>query len=115
MVGGAATRIIREPAKFLRNVGAGIIQGFTMFMSDIGTNIKSAVVEWITGNMSGGGIQLPQTFDAKGIIGFLLDLVGLGVEGIKNIARKVLDRRGCSRQTRNAAPGSSQSRSKKSA
>jgi hypothetical protein len=93
VVGGAATRIIREPLKFLRNVGAGIIQGFTMFMSEIGTNIKGAVVEWITGNLGGGGIQLPQTFDVKGIVGFLLDLVGLGVEGIKLIARKVLGHR----------------------
>jgi hypothetical protein len=93
VVGGAATRIIREPGKFLRNVGAGIIQGFTMFMDEIGTNIKGAVVQWITGNMAGGGIQLPQTFDVKGIVGFLLDLVGLGVSGIKQIARQVFGAR----------------------
>ncbi len=93
VVGGAATKIIKSPAKFLRNLGAGIVQGLQMFIGDIGTNIKAAVVEWTTGNMAGGGIQLPTTFDAKGIIGFLLDLVGLGVAGIKEIARQVFGRR----------------------
>jgi hypothetical protein len=89
VVGGAATKIIKSPGKFLSNLGAGIIQGLQMFMANIGENIQAAVVAWLTGNMAGGGIQLPATFDAKGIIGFLLDLVGLGVAGIKEIARKV--------------------------
>jgi hypothetical protein len=93
VVGGAAKRIIREPGKFLRNLGAGIVQGFTMFMGNIGENIKGAVVEWVTGNMSSAGISLPKTFDARGIIGFLLELVGLGVANIKNIARKVFGRK----------------------
>jgi len=93
VVGGAATRIVREPLKFLRNVGAGIIQGFTMFMDDIGNNIKNAVVTWLTGNMGSAGIEAPRSFDARGLIGFLMELVGLGVSNIKNIARRVFGRR----------------------
>jgi len=88
VVGGAAKRIIRQPGKFLRNLGAGIVQGFTMFMNNIGKNIQGAVVEWLTGNM-GGTVSLPKTFDTRGIIGFLMELVGLGIANIKNIARKV--------------------------
>lgn len=90
IVGDAAHRIIKDPGQFLSNLGQGIIQGLTMFMSEIGENIKSAVVQWLTGNLGGAGIALPSSFDAKGIIGFLLELVGLGVANIKNIARKVL-------------------------
>ncbi|MEX2261842.1 MAG: DUF4157 domain-containing protein [Bryobacteraceae bacterium] len=90
LVGGAAKRIIKEPGKFLSNLGQGIIQGLTMFIGSIGENIKGAVVEWLTGNLGGAGIALPKSFDAKGIIGFLLELVGLGVAAIKGVARKVL-------------------------
>ncbi len=89
IVGGAARRIMHDPGKFLANLGAGIIQGFTMFMDSIGDNIKNAVVSWLTGNLAGGGIQVPASFDAKSLIGFLLDIAGLGVSSIKNIARKV--------------------------
>jgi hypothetical protein len=90
LVGAAAKRIIKDPGKFLSNLGEGIIQGLNMFIGSIGENIKGAVVEWLTGNLGGAGIPLPKSFDAKGIIGFLLDLVGLGLSSIKNIARKVL-------------------------
>lgn len=90
LVGAAAKRIIKDPGKFLSNLGAGIIQGLEMFIGSIGENIKGAVVEWLTGNLGGAGIALPKSFDAKGIIGFLLELVGLGVAAIKNVARKVL-------------------------
>ena len=90
IVGAAADRIIRDPGTFLSNLGQGIIQGLTMFISDIGENIKTAVVQWLTGNLGGAGIPIPTSFDAKGIIGFLLDIVGLGITSIKNIARKVL-------------------------
>ena len=90
LVGGAAKRIIKDPGKFLSNLGEGIIQGLTMFIGSIGENIKGAVVEWLTGNLGGAGIALPKSFDAKGIIGFLLELVGLGIAAIKNVARKVL-------------------------
>ncbi|MBC8066947.1 MAG: hypothetical protein IAG13_01320, partial [Deltaproteobacteria bacterium] len=74
---------------FLSNLGAGIVQGLSMFMGEIGENIKGAVISWLTGNMAGAGIALPTSFDAKGIVGFLLDLVGLGVASIKGIARTV--------------------------
>ena len=90
IVGAAADRIIRDPGTFLSNLGQGIIQGLTMFMSEIGENIKTAVVQWLTGNLGGAGIPIPTSFDVKGIIGFLLDIVGLGITSIKNIARKVL-------------------------
>jgi hypothetical protein len=89
VVGNAAKRIIKKPGQFLKNLGAGIIQGLTMFIDNIGENIKAAVVQWLTGNLAGAGVTLPTTFDAKGIIGFLLELVGLGIANIKEIARKV--------------------------
>ena len=93
IVGDAATRIIREPAKFLRNLGAGIVQGLSMFMENIGDNIKSAVVTWLTGNLGSAGIEVPTSFDARSLIGFALELVGLGLTNIKNIARRVFGRR----------------------
>ena len=93
IVGDAATRIIREPAQFLRNLGAGIVQGLTMFMDNIGDNIKSAVVTWLTGNLGSAGIEVPTSFDARSLIGFAMELVGLGLTNIKNIARRVFGRR----------------------
>jgi len=92
IVGGAATRIIREPGKFLSNLGQGIMQGLGMFKDNIGDNIQGAVVTWLTGNLGSAGIQLPRSFDAKGLIGFAIELVGLGLTNIKNIARRVFGR-----------------------
>lgn len=92
IVGGAAARIIRNPGQFLSNVGKGIIQGLTMFKDNIFDNIKNAVVQWLTGNLGSAGIELPSTFDAKSLIGFAMELVGLGLNSIKNIARRVFGR-----------------------
>ena len=92
IVGGAATRIIRKPGTFLKNLGAGIVQGLTMFKDNIGESIKSAVVNWLTGNLGSAGIELPKSFDAKGLIGFAIELVGLGLSNIKKIAREVFGR-----------------------
>lgn len=88
-IGGVASKVIKDPGPFLRNLGAGIIQGFEMFISNIGENIKGAVVQWLTGNLGSAGISLPTSFDTKSIVGFLLELVGLGISNIKDIARKV--------------------------
>ncbi|MFL4470113.1 hypothetical protein ACERZ8_09620 [Tateyamaria armeniaca] len=93
IVGDAATRIMRQPGQFLRNLGAGILQGLTMFMDNIGNNIRSAVVTWLTGNLGSAGIEVPTTFDAKSLIGFAMELVGLGLTNIKDIARRVFGRR----------------------
>lgn len=92
IVGEAATRIMRQPGQFLRNLGAGIVQGLTMFMDNIGDNIKSAVVTWLTGNLGSAGIEVPTSFDAKSLIGFAMELVGLGLTNIKEIARRVFGR-----------------------
>ena len=92
IVGGAAARIIRSPGQFLSNLGQGILQGLAMFRDNIGDNIKNAVVQWLTGNLGSAGIELPRSFDAKGLIGFAMELVGLGLNNIKNIARRVFGR-----------------------
>jgi len=89
IVGEAATRIIRNPGTFLRNLGEGIKQGLTMFIANIGDNIKGAVVTWLTGNLGSTGIELPRAFNAKGMIGFAIEIAGLGLTNIKDIARRV--------------------------
>jgi hypothetical protein len=88
-VGDAAGSIIAHPGQFLTNMAKGIMAGFELFAASIGENIKAAVIEWLTGNLGAAGITLPKTWDAKGIITFLLELVGLGLSNIMAIARKV--------------------------
>ena len=46
-------------------------------MSNIATHLKRGLMEWIFGALSGAGLQLPETFDLKGILSIVLQVLGL--------------------------------------
>jgi hypothetical protein len=74
---GVIADIISDPIGFLGNLVSGLMQGLKNFMSNIGEHLKKGLMEWIFGALSGAGLKLPDSFDLKGIISIVLQVLGL--------------------------------------
>ncbi len=85
-----ASQIIKAPGKFFKNLARGATQGFQNFVSNIGKHLLQGALEWITGEMSEAGIQLPEKFDFKGILSLILQVLGISVQNVMAIARRVI-------------------------
>lgn len=73
----AIEQIIKDPIGFLGNLIAGIKQGVSGFLGNIVGHLKRGLMGWLFGTLASAGIQLPETFDLKGIIGLILQVMGL--------------------------------------
>lgn len=82
--------IIDDPIGFLGNLINGIMAGMDGFRSRIGQHLKKGLMEWLFGALEGAGIKIPETFDLKGIVGLVMQILGLTWENIKARAIKVL-------------------------
>ena len=69
--------IIRDPVGFLRNLLAAVGQGVRQFMSNILTHLRDGVIAWLTGPVAQAGVQMPERWDLRGIIWFVLQILGL--------------------------------------
>ncbi|MGW2564419.1 phage tail protein [Streptomyces sp. NPDC001514] len=74
---GAIDKIISNPIGFLGNLVNAVKAGVTGFAARIGEHLKSGLKQWLFGQLSAGGIEIPETFDAKGIIKLILSILGL--------------------------------------
>ena len=69
--------IIADPVRFVRNLLAAIAQGVRQFMANILTHLRDGVIAWLTGPVARAGIQMPERWDLRGIIWFVLQILGL--------------------------------------
>ncbi len=88
--------IIRDPIGFLGNLISGIKGGIDKFFANIGTHLKKGLMGWLFGQLADAGIELPETFDLKGIIKLLASIFGLTWANIRNrivkqIGEKAMD------------------------
>lgn len=74
---GSFNIIIRDPVGFLRNLLGAVGQGVRQFMGNILTHLRDGVIAWLTGPVAAAGIQMPERWDLRGIIGFVLQILGL--------------------------------------
>lgn len=87
---GAVEKIIKDPIAFLGNLVAGIKQGFMGFMGNIANHLKKGLIGWLTGALSGAGIEMPKSFDLKGIFALVTSLLGLTYQAVRGrVAKKV--------------------------
>ena len=82
--------IIQDPIGFLRNLIAGIGAGLERFVSNIGENLKNALMGWLFGALEGAGIKLPDKFDLKGFLDVVLQVLGLTKENVRARAVGIL-------------------------
>jgi hypothetical protein len=69
--------IIRDPIGFLGNLVGAVKLGVQNFASRIEEHLKQGFMEWLFGAVAEAGIQLPKSFDLKGILGLVLQVLGL--------------------------------------
>ncbi|MFP4101711.1 eCIS core domain-containing protein [Coleofasciculus sp.] len=91
---GAIDKIILDPIQFLGNLVSGIKQGFQKFVGNIWEHLKKGLLGWLTGTMAKSGIQMPESFDLKGIFTLVMQVLGLAYDGIKSRTIKALGKNG---------------------
>lgn len=67
--------IFTKPIPFVKNLIHAAATGFKNFGKNILTHLKNAVFEWLNGSLE--GIQLPLSWDLKGILSVALQVLGL--------------------------------------
>lgn len=87
---GVVGQIIKAPVKFLGNLIAGVKGGILKFKDDFLGHLRRGLMSWLFGALAEGGVELPKSFDLKGIIGFLASLFGFTWANIRNrIVKKI--------------------------
>ena len=83
--------IIKQPIQFLGNLVEGVKGGILKFKDNILDHLRKGLMTWLFGALADAGIELPDTFDAKGILQLLLSLFGLTWT---NIRKRIVDQIG---------------------
>ncbi len=79
----AFTKILDDPVAFITNFMSAVKQGFLSFASNILTHLKKGLLGWLFGAMASAGIELPDSFDLKGILKLVGSILGLTWTNIK--------------------------------
>jgi Domain of unknown function (DUF4157) len=69
--------IIKHPIRFLGNLIDAVSTGINNFVKKIGEHLEQGFMEWLFGAVVEAGIQLPKSFDLKGIVSLVLQVLGL--------------------------------------
>lgn len=81
---GVVGDIIKNPVAFLGNLIEGVKGGILKFKDNILGHLKKGLMGWLFGALAEGGVELPDTFDIKGIIKLLASIFGLTWANIRN-------------------------------
>ncbi len=82
-------KIIKDPIGFLGNLISGVKQGLENFVSRIGEHLKKGLMTWLFGELAEAGIELPETFDIKGILMLVMQVLGFTWENLRARAVKM--------------------------
>ena len=74
--------IKRDPIGFLKNLLRAIKQGFIQFFDNIVTHLINGVVGWLMSELKDAGIPALTDFSLQGVIGWVLQVLGLTMEKI---------------------------------
>ncbi|WP_420123369.1 phage tail protein [Nakamurella sp.] len=79
----AFTKILDDPVGFITNFMSAVKQGFLSFAGNILTHLKKGLLGWLFGALASAGIELPDSFDLKGILKLVGSILGLTWTSIK--------------------------------
>ncbi len=74
---GSFRTIVRDPVGFVGNLVAAAKLGFTQFAGNILEHLRTGLLGWLFGALEGAGIQMPATFDLRGILSLAMQILGL--------------------------------------
>lgn len=86
---GALSKILDDPVTFIGNFMSAVKQGFMSFAGNILTHLKKGLLGWLFGALSSAGIELPESFDIKGILKMVASILGLTWANIKSRILKI--------------------------
>lgn len=89
----AIGKIIRHPIRFLGNLVGAVKSGIMLFKENIEEHLYAGLTKWLFGQLAKTGLELPKPLDAKGILGLLLQILGLTWA---NIRARAVDKLGAS-------------------
>jgi len=92
--GGAVEKIILDPIGFLGNLVGGLRQGFQNFQSHSDQHLQKGMVGWLTGTLASTGVQMPESFDMKGIFSLATQVLGTTYQAIRPRAVKAIGKKG---------------------
>ena len=81
---GVVGQIVKAPGRFLSNLIDGIKGGILKFKDNFLAHLRKGLLSWLFGALAEGGVELPETFDVKGVIKLLASLFGLTWKNIRN-------------------------------
>ncbi len=82
--------IIKDPIKFVKNLIDAVMKGFNQFKTNILKHLKAGLIGWLVGTLGKAGVKLPEKWDLKGIVSFVLGILGLTYDRIRPKLVKVL-------------------------
>ena len=88
--GDALRKIVKDPGKFLDNLGAALKKGFNQFIDNFFKHLKAAFINWLFGTMSKAGIEIPTEFSFKGVFGLILQVIGITKDWIRSRVVKLI-------------------------
>jgi len=77
------TAIVRKPVQFVKNLVGAVKKGVLQFKTNIKQHLIGGLIEWLTGALSSVPIQLPDTWNLKGILALVLQILGLTYDRIR--------------------------------
>jgi len=81
---GAFKTIIANPVGFIRNLVKAGVQGFKQFAKNFLAHLRAALIGWLTGTLGSLNIYIPQGFEPKEILKFVLSVLGLTWENVRS-------------------------------
>lgn len=78
----AVEQIQQDPVGFLINLLRALKQGFVQFFGNIGTHLLGGLTGWLMQELADAGIRPPTDFSLRGIVGFVMEVLGITMERI---------------------------------
>jgi hypothetical protein len=69
--------ILGDPIGFLGNLVGAVKSGFEQFVGNIGKHLEEGLMGWLLGELADAGITMPESFDLKGILHLVAQVLGL--------------------------------------
>ncbi|TND09751.1 MAG: hypothetical protein FD123_875 [Bacteroidetes bacterium] len=80
--------IFTKPIQFVKNLINAASMGFQNFAKNFLTHLKNAVFAWLTGSLE--GLILPETWDLKGILSIVFQMLGITYQNIRSHLVKLI-------------------------
>lgn len=82
-VAGALRTILNNPIGFIGNLVRAGVTGLRQFATRFMTHLRTAIIGWLTGALSGAGVYIPQALSFVEILKFVTSVLGLTWQAIR--------------------------------